>query len=813
MSDFSSQSAYRQQHLRRRLSKERLFFDGAMGTQLQKAGLPPGKLPEELNLEQPELIRRIHRDYLDAGADFITTNTFGGNRIKMQHSHYDYRVLLHKAIENARAAQKDAGREQDSYIAFDMGPIGQMLRPLGNLSFEDAYAVYAEAIQEIREEADCILLETQTDLYEVKAAMLAAKENSNLPLFVTMTFEKNARTLSGTDVRTFIETAEGLGADMVGVNCSLGPQELEPIVSDFVRYAHVPILVQPNAGLPVFLNGKTSFPLQAPEFLQAIQRFCPPISVLGGCCGTDMEYIRLLKENCSGTVQPLANERQTTVTSARNTLIFDGEPKICGERLNPTGKKKMQTAIREENWDYLVAEALRQEEAGAAILDVNVGLPGVDEGKVFQMLLPLLQEVVNIPLMIDSSDPKAIEEAARIYNGKPLINSVNGKDEVLQAILPIVKKYGASVIGLTLEEGIPGSGEERFALAQKIMNTAASFEIPKENLIIDCLTLTASAQQKEVQETLRAMQMVKGIGLPCASGVSNVSFGLPNRGLLNRTFFALACYAGLDLAIINPLDRDMVSTLDAYRVLLNQDRESRDYIARHAADAAAKPETVPEKAAAVPDAPAEESDSLSYAIRKGRLKEAVALCLEKLHEQKPLEIVNQTVIPALNQVGKEYENGSVFLPQLMQAAEAAKACFEKIQAQLQNSSDSANEAGKGPVILCTVEGDVHDIGKNIVKVVLESYGYQVIDLGKDVKVGVVVEAWKKYQPKAIGLSALMTTTVGNMRRTIEALHEAGCTTPIWVGGAVLTERIAQEIGADYYSRDALASVQLLEKIL
>ena len=791
-----------------RLKKDLLFFDGAMGTQLQEAGLKTGGIPEELNIENPDLITSIHEKYLNAGADFITLNTFGCNELKMKKAKYSYKDMIQAAIQNGKVAQRRANRENDSYIVLDIGPIGQMLAPLGTLSFDEAYEIIKNQILVAKDDVDAILFETMTDLDEVKAGILAAKENSDLPIFVTMTFEQSKRTLTGTDVRTFVNVVEGLGVDVLGVNCSLGPEELRPIVDDLVNYAHVPVMVQPNAGLPIYHDGKTIYKVTPSEFSQTMSEFVKMgISIAGGCCGTSPAFIAEMKKTLPSKVNPKENPYITAVSSQYATVEFKGQVVVCGERLNPTGKKKMKLALKEERYDELVLEGINQENAGADILDVNVGLPGIDEAKVMKTIIPMLQEVINCPLQIDSSSAYAIEQACRYYNGKPLINSVNGKDKVMEEIYPIVKKYGGVVIGLTLEEGIPLLAAERVEIAKKMISKAESYGIRKEDVIIDCLTLTASAQQKEVKETLNALSMVRKMGHQTVLGVSNVSFGLPNRPLLNRTFLTLAMQAGLTLPIINPLDDELMSTIDAFNVLYDYDHDSIRYIDKHAQDVATQ------KMTKIENAKKEETKSindLGYAIQKGLKEEVSRLTQKELETNDGLKLINEVIIPALNQVGEDYEKGKIFLPQLIQSAETSKLAFEIVQSTFKVDE---NTTKKGPVLICTVEGDIHDIGKNIVKVVLESYGYDIIDLGKDVKVEKVVEAYHTYNPKIIGLSALMTTTVANMKRTIEALHNDGCTCPIWVGGAVLTQDIANEIGANYYSEDAMASVTLLNSLL
>ena len=782
------------QMLRERLNKEILLFDGAMGTQLQKAGLKAGEIPEVYNIEHPELIIDIHMRYLQAGAHFITTNTFGCNPLKMKESGYCYCDLLKAAVQNAEIARERVNKE--AYIVLDIGPIGQLLEPLGSLSFDEAYEIIASQILLVKDEVDAVLFETMSDLYEVKAGILAVKENSDLPVFVSMTFEASGRTLTGCDPLTYINVVEGLGADVIGVNCSLGPKELKPIVDDFIKYSSRPILLQPNAGLPCLENGETCYHMTSDDFYNEMKDYVlKGVSIIGGCCGTTPEFIETLKPLASLPITKREVIRKTRVSSGLETVTFDGQVVICGERLNPTGKKKLKEALLSGHYDKCVEEAILQQRAGADVLDVNVGLPGIDEPQTMKKVISLVQEVINLPLQIDSSSKEAIEIACRYYNGKPLINSVNGKDQVLDDILPIVKKYGGVVIGLTLEDDIPDQAQDRYQIACKILQKAQSYGIEKENVIIDCLTLTASAKQKEVQETLKAIRLIKeNLKIPTVLGVSNVSFGLPNRPLLNRTFLTLALQAGLDLPIINPLDQELMATIDAFRVLNNIDKDSTAYIQKQSHVSLQVQPSI--------------DLTLEEMIICGLKDEIQKKTKEVLKQKDAMEVINTMIIPALNKVGKDYEEHKIFLPQLMLSAQTTKLAFEIVK-----STFTIDEQIKGPVMMCTVEGDIHDIGKNIVKVVLESYGYQVIDLGKDVKVEDVVSAYYKYQPKAIGLSALMTTTVVNMQKTIERLHEVGCQVPIWVGGAVLTSDIATQIHADYYCEDAMASVNLLNKII
>jgi Methionine synthase I, cobalamin-binding domain len=781
--------------LRKRLGKELLIFDGAMGTQLQLCGMQAGEIPEVYNIEHPEIIIDIHKRYLMAGADFITTNTFGCNPLKMKDSGYCYCDLLKAAVMNAKKAREEVNKE--AYIVLDIGPIGQLLEPLGTLSFDEAYEIIASQILLVKDEVDAVLFETMTSLYEVKAGILAVKENSDLPVFVTMTFEQNGHTLTGSDPTTFVNVVEGLGVDALGVNCSLGPQELKPIIDELLEVSSIPVMIQPNAGLPVFKDGETCYDMEPFAFAQMMSDYMEKgVSIVGGCCGTTPEFIAEVKKIALKSVKERQVKKYTRVSSQNQTVTFHGEVIVCGERLNPTGKKKLKAALKEGKLEEYVIEGIQQQQAGAHILDVNVGLPGIDEEKTMVKVIQLLQEVISLPLQIDSSSPEVIEKACRYYNGKPLINSVNGKDEVMDAVFPIVKKYGGVVIGLTLEDGIPLYAEDRLKIAKKIIDRAASYGIDKKDIIIDCLTLTASAQQKEVQETLKALQLVKKeLGVHTVLGVSNVSFGLPNRPLLNRTFLTLAMQAGLDLPIINPLDQQLMETIDAYNVLYYYDKESVNYISKQS--------QLPVQQAST----SVSSLSLQDIIIHGLKEEIQSKTKEVLKDHDAMFVINEMIIPALNQVGNDYEKNKIFLPQLIQSAETTKLAFEIVKTSFTSDTQS-----KGPVMMCTVEGDIHDIGKNIVKVVLESYGYEVIDLGKDVKVDAVVKACQQYRPQIIGLSALMTTTVVNMKKTIEALHQSNCICPIWVGGAVLTQEIADEIGADYYCEDAMASVTLLNSL-
>lgn len=780
--------------LQERLNKEVLVFDGGFGSQLQARGMKAGEIPEYYNIDHPDIIIDIHKQYLKAGADFITTNTFGANPLKLEQHQYSYQEVILKAVENAKKARDSMNKE--CYIAFDIGPIGKLMEPMGTLSFDDVYQSVQQMIELVKDDVDVILLETMTDIYEIKASVLAIKETYDLPIFVTMTFEANHRSLSGCDPLTMVNVLEGLKVDALGMNCSLGPKEMSPIILSLLESTSLPIIVQPNAGLPVLIDGKTTYQMDAQQFVeQAIPLVEKGIAIIGGCCGTNPDFIRLLKENVPENVTPRTIERKTRVSSGTTTVEFGHHVVVCGERLNPTGKKKLKAALKEERYDELIVEGIKQEQAGAHVLDVNVGLPGIDEVKVMKHVIKLLQEVIQLPLQIDSSNAQAIEQACRYYNGKPLINSVNGKDETMEAIFPVVQKYGGVVIGLTLDEnGIPLTAKERFEIAKRIINKAKEYNIPKEDIIIDCLVLTASAQQKEVMETVKAVSMVKTLGVHTVLGVSNVSFGLPNRPLLNKTFLAMALSAGLDLPIINPLDQELMNTIDAFNVLYNYDQDASTYIAHQS-----QVQVFTQKTS---------SFSLEDVVMHGMKDEVKKTTEDLLKEKDGLSIINEILIPALDKIGKDYETGQIFLPQLIQSAEASKIAFEIIK---QTFSSSATT--KGPVLIATVHGDIHDIGKNIVKVVCESYGFQMIDLGKDVSKETILEAYYQYQPKAIGLSALMTTTVVSMEETIALLKQVDNMCPILVGGAVLTQDIADDIHADYYAKDAMASVNILNKII
>lgn len=775
-------------------SGERIIvFDGGMGSEIEKRGLCG--IPEDLNITRSGDIREIHRAY--ACADCITTNTFGLNRIKYKGA-YGLKELALKAVENARAAGKK--------VFFDIGPTGAALKPLGTLTFDDAYSAFAEMAEYTKDIVDGYILETFSDLYEIKAAVLAVKEHSDKPVFATMTFDKSGRTLTGSTPEIVAETLEGLGADAVGVNCSLGPEELEPIVARFLACCSLPVIVQPNRGLPKIKDGKTVYDLSAEKFEAYIRKFADMgVAVVGGCCGTTPEFIERISCLSGNKVRRPVVNKGTVICSATRRVEIDGV-KICGERLNPTGKKKLKEALVTGDYDYLIGEAVSQQEAGADLLDLNVGLPQLDEAEVMRTAVEKVQEYCDLPLQIDSSDAEAIENGARYYNGVPLINSVNGDSDVMDKIFPIAKKYGAVVLGLAMDKnGVPKTAEERLAIAERIIARAEDFGIPRRKIMIDTLVLTASAEQSLVMQTVKALSLVKGLGVKTALGVSNVSFGLPNRGLLNKTFLTMAMTCGLNMPIMNPLDGEMTDAVKAFAVLSGGDKNSERYIEEYKDFTPAAKAVKPAAARGVESGGVK---NLYECILKGMKTRAAELCRAELETNDPLTVVNDVLISALGEVGKAYDGGGLFLPQLISSAEAAKCAFEVIGERLPKGENK-----KGRIVLATVKGDVHDIGKNIVKVVTESYGYSVIDLGRDVSPETVVEACLKYKPAAVGLSALMTTTVKNMEETVAAIKRAGCGCPVFVGGAVLNAAVAKDIGADYYTKDALEFVKTLDCVL
>ncbi|MDD2647304.1 MAG: homocysteine S-methyltransferase family protein [Eubacteriales bacterium] len=774
---------------------EILILDGGLGTMLQKRGNT--SRPELACFECPELLTEIHREYIEAGASVICASTFSANALKLEGTGKSVREAVTAAVKCAKRAAEGT----KTRIALDVAPLGKLMEPAGEMTFDKAYSLFAEMITAGRDAgADIIYLETQTDLLEIKAAVLAAKELTSLPVWASMTFEKSGRTFTGCSPEAMALTLSGLHADALGVNCSMGPAELLDIFRRIRAYTDLPMIIKPNAGLPDPTTGEYS--IGAKDFAQELEKYLPyGVFAMGGCCGTTPEYTRELKRRFSGVIsEKPAFIRKSALCSSSRVAVID-HVTVIGERINPTGKKLFKKALAEHDMDYIITQAAEQQEAGAEILDVNVGLPGIDEKAMMTDAVRAIQGASPLPLQIDSADKGAIEAALRIYAGKPIINSVTAEKARLDAILPLCYKYGAAVVGLTMDEkGIPLRAEERLEKAEIIAKAADEYGIPREDLFIDCLTLTASAQQKEVMETLRAVRMVKEkLGVKTVLGVSNISFGLPNRELVNKTFLTMAMTSGLDLPIMNPNNAEMISAVRAYHLLSGYDENCEDYINRY-------------QGAEVKPTPHGEKRSLFDSVLKGLAKESAESCRRELETREPLSIVQETLIPALDKVGELFERGRLFLPQLLRAAEAAQSAFECIRLFYQ-SCGRADEKGKGPVIIATVQGDIHDIGKNIVKVVMNNYGYEIIDLGKDVPPEEVLKAAKETGAKLIGLSALMTTTLPAMEKTIALLRGEGITAKIMVGGAVLTKEYAEKIGADYYAKDAKASADIAKEVI
>ena len=789
--------------------KRFVFLDGGMGTQLQARGLQPGQKPELAALEMPETLTAIHTDYINAGADILLANTFGANAKKLVGCGHTVEEVVTASIACARRAADRTG----ALVALDIGPLGELLVPAGTLSFEDAYAEFAQVIRAgAAAGADLVFLETMTDLYELKAAILATKENCTLPVFTSMSFESRGRTFTGCTVESYAVTAVGLGADAVGINCSLGPKEILPFAQRLCRSvpAGVPVFVKPNAGLP---NPDGSYNLDPDGFAAEMNAYAAiGVSMVGGCCGTTPGFIARLHESfCALTPADKIPVRRSCLCTPVRFVEAEGIT-VVGERINPTGKKRLQQALRDGDMAYPCTQAVAQAEAGAQVLDVNAGLPGIDEAATLEQLVKDIQAVTDLPLQLDSSNPEALSRALRIYNGKPIVNSVNGEPETLEKILPLCKKYGAAVVGLALDKGgIPPTVEGRVAIARRIVAAANAAGIPNEDIYIDCLCLTASAQQEAAEQTLQALTRCKQeLGVRTVLGVSNISFGLPCRGYLNTTFLTMAMSAGLDLAIMNPNTPEMMAAVRAYRVLTCQDPQSSDYVAAYA-DVQIQTTQTSKSAVAEISTAAPGGDALFEAVRRGLKAEAHAAAQAALTMREPLDVVNTSLIPALDTVGDGFEKGTVFLPQLLQAATAAQAAFEAIKAKI--AASGQQQGSKGKIVIATVKGDIHDIGKNIVRVILENYGYDVLDLGRDVDPERVVEAVRQTGAKLVGLSALMTTTVPSMQATIEALHAAGLDCKVMVGGAVLTPDYARDIGADYYCKDAKASADLAKQLL
>ncbi|MCI8972454.1 MAG: dihydropteroate synthase [Lachnospiraceae bacterium] len=790
------------------LGRQILFFDGGMGTLLQERGLKAGEVPETWNIVHPECIRQIHKEYLMAGSNIISANTFGVNAFKCKNLPYtvDELVtagiqLVQEAIQEVRSSSND-GEKQPMYAALDIGSIGKLLKPLGEISFDEAYKTFQEIIiAGDRAGADLILIETVSDSYEIKAAVLAAKENSNLPVVVTMIFDESGKLLTGGDVASVTAMLEGLGVDAVGFNCGLGPEQMKNLLPQLTACCSLPVVINANAGLPMVVNGQTVFHVAPEEFAQSVKMLVEMgAGIVGGCCGTTPAHIQRVVELCKDMeIKPVTDKNLTVVSSYNHAVYFSRKPLIIGERINPTGKSKFKQALREHDMEYIYKEGLAQEEKGAQILDVNVGLPEIDEPRLMEEAVTGIQAIIDLPLQIDTSDTAAMERGLRYYNGKPMLNSVNGKKESMESVFPIAKKYGAVLVCLCLDEsGIPETVEGRLRVAEKLVKTAAEYGIPKKNLVMDALVLTISTGQDNANVTLETMRRIRyEMGLHTVLGVSNISFGLPERSRINTAFFTMAMNNGLSAGIVNPSSEPMMSAYYSFNALIGEDEQCMAYIA-NASQTADKPSAAPDQK--------NSALTLEEAIIKG-LSESAGEATVRLLEQNmdALAIINEKLIPALDVVGKGFEEKKMFLPQLLMSADAAKASFEAIKATL--SKQGKNSESKGKIVIATVKGDIHDIGKNIVKTLLENYGFDMLDLGKDVDPELILKTVQENQVKLVGLSALMTTTVVNMEATIKLLreHHAGC--KVMVGGAVLTQEYADMIGADFYSKDAMGSVR------
>lgn len=813
-----------QPDIRKLLGKQILFFDGGMGTLLQERGLGTGEIPETWNILHPEEIRRINREYFLAGSNIVNANTFGVNAYKCKNLDYTVQELVSEGVRLAAEARSEArkelsenGRAKEAaapmYVALDIGSIGKLLKPLGEISFDEAYDTFKEVVVSGEKSgADLILIETVSDSYEIKAAVLAAKENSSLPVIVTMIFDENGKLLTGGDVASATAMLEGLGVDAIGFNCGLGPRQMKQLLPQLTECCSLPIVINANAGLPSVINGNTVYNVSPDEFADDVAELVRMgACVVGGCCGTTPEHIANVVAKCRELpIIPVTDKEMTVVSSYNHAVCFGKKPLIIGERINPTGKSKFKQALKEHDMEYIYREGLMQEEKGAHILDVNVGLPEIDEPKFMEEAVTGLQAVVDLPLQIDTSDISAMERGLRYYNGKPMLNSVNGKKESMEAVFPIAKKYGAVVVCLCLDEnGIPETAEGRVAVAKKIIETAATYGIPRKNLVMDALVLTISTGSENAVITLDALRQIRyGLGVHTVLGVSNISFGLPERTSINTAFFTMAMNNGLSAGIINPSSEQMMSAYYSFNALIGEDDQCMEYIATRSGGGT-KPDN---SAKSNKDAASNENKTeLDEAIIKGLTQSAYDATV-KLLEQKmdSLEIINEKLIPALDVVGKGFEEKRMFLPQLLMSAEAAKASFEAIKEHF--AKLGASNATKGKIVIATVKGDIHDIGKNIVKTLLENYGFDVIDLGKDVDAEIILQTVKEQNVKLVGLSALMTTTVANMQDTIKLLRDNNAECRIMVGGAVLTQEYADMIGADFYSKDAMGSVRYANEL-
>lgn len=785
-----------------------VYLDGGMGTLLQANGLRPGELPELWNLTHPEIITKIHTDYFNAGSNVVCTNTFGANTLKFDETHLEQ--IIKAAITNAKNAITNSKSPQHKFVALDIGPTGKLLKPLGDLDFEDAVSVFAKTVRlGAKYGADLVIIETMNDSYETKAALLAVKENCDLPVIVSNAYGQDGKLMTGATPAAMVALIEGMGADALGANCSLGPRQLRVVAEELLKNASIPVILKPNAGLPKSVDGKTVFDITPQEFADELTDIVQMgIRVCGGCCGTTPEYIKALTDKTAGIQPtPLAPKNLTVVSSYSHGVKFGESPILIGERINPTGKKRFKQALLENDIDYILAEGVNQQEKGVHILDVNVGLPDIDEVAMLKTAVCELQAITDLPLQIDTADICAMEAALRRYNGKAMINSVNGKAESMAAVFPLVKKYGGVVVALTLDEnGIPSTAEKRVEIAKKILATAAEYGIDKKDIIFDTLAMTISADTSAASATLDALYTIKSeLGCHTSLGVSNVSFGLPNRDAVNSTFFAIALQNGLSAAIMNPYSSDMMKTYYAYNALKCLDPNCANYIA-HADEFTV---SAPTQTVTAPSGDTQYASELQYAIIKGFKDKASEITKELVKVTEPLSIVNFEIIPALNNVGVGFENKTVYLPQLLMSAEAAKSAFEVIKSTMP-SGDTKSQ--KPTFVIATVHGDIHDIGKNIVKLLLENYGFNVVDLGKDVPAEAIVEKVIELNAKIVGLSALMTTTVPAMQKTIELIKQKAPWCKTIVGGAVLTQEYADKIGADKYARDAMEAVRYAEEV-
>ena len=793
--------------IRDRLGKELLFFDGGMGTLLQEKGLEPGELPELWNITHPDEIRSIHRRYMEAGSDIVLTNTFGANALKFHDDSCSLKEIINAAVGHVKAAAEQCGRADAVLTALDVGPTGKLLKPMGDLEFETAYEAFREVmILGEKAGADLIHIETMSDTYELKAAVLAAKENTSLPVFATAIFDERGKLLTGADVPAVVALLEGLRVDALGINCGMGPEQMIPVLEQLLEYTSLPVIVKPNAGLPRQRDGQTVYDVSPEEFAGVMERIVKAgAAAVGGCCGTTPEHIRAMTGRCRGIpVVPLKEKEMTIVSSYGSSVVLGTGSKIIGERINPTGKKRFKQALKEHDIDYILREGIEQEERGAHILDVNVGLPDIDETAMMKEAVSGLQSVTSLPLQIDTVDPAAMEAALRLYNGKAMVNSVSGKQESMDQVFPLIARYGGVVIGLTLDEdGIPADSEGRLRIAKKIIDEAARYGIKKKDIVIDALAMTISSEPEGAKVTLETLRRLREeAGVCTVRGVSNISFGLPARPTVNAAFYTMAMMNGLSAGIINPASEDMMKAWYAFHALMNLDRNCERYIEKYASAAAPAVKT---------SSSTEQSGiTLQTAIEKGLKDDARMVTQDLAETEAPLDIINMELIPALNRVGDGFEKGTVFLPQLLMSAEAAKSAFAVLKDRMDSSGEVQEK--KGTIVLATVKGDIHDIGKNIVKVLLENYSFDVIDLGKDVPPETVVDMVVEKNIRLVGLSALMTTTVVSMEETIRLLREKAPWCKVMVGGAVLNQEYADMIGADFYGKDAMQSVHYAQEI-